>query len=67
LRQQINQENAASGNNDDANPDAIAISKNGVYMQTAAAYLLTTAAVLGYLVYQNRRSNVQMESFVGRI
>ena len=57
LRQQINQD-SANGAQDETNPDAIAISKSGVYAQTAAAYLLTTAAVLGYLVYQNRRSNV---------
>lgn len=57
LRQQINEDNA-SGNKDESNPDAIAISKSAVYTQTATAYLLTTAAVLGYLVYQNRRSNV---------
>jgi hypothetical protein len=37
--------------------EAIAVSKSTVMLQTAAAYVVTSAAVLGYLAYQRSKVN----------
>lgn len=53
LREQLNA-GKEQDNNEGAKPEAIAISRNTVLLQTAAAYFVASAAVLGYLAYQRR-------------
>ena len=55
LRLEINKQKEAE-NGDHSGKEAVAISKYGINTQTAAAYILSTVAVLGYFAY-SKRSN----------
>lgn len=54
LREQLNASKDQE-NQEDGKPEAIAISRNAVLLQTAAAYFVASAAVLGYIAYQRGR------------
>lgn len=56
LREELNASSKDPGAQEEQ-AEAIAVSKSSVMVQTAAAYVVATAAVLGYLAYQRNKMN----------